>query len=98
MLTISIFILFTTRIKILSSSQQCGFPKTVSTMYVALFDTTTSKTNQFSHFFDAIGLIFHHAAASLAICILVTGVAMPDESILDPIIIMCLQHSLGMLL
>lgn len=41
---------------------------------------------------DAIGLILHHASASLIICMIATGVIMPDADILNPIIVLILQH------
>ena len=43
-----------------------------------------------------MGNIFHHATASLLICLLVTGVAKPDPSVLDPILILCMQHAVSL--
>ena len=73
--------------------QQCGFPESVSTLYVALFDTSIDHKHRICHFYDAFGLILHHISASLIICVLVTGLARPEESLLDPIVILCMQHS-----
>lgn len=41
---------------------------------------------------EAIGTLLHHSAASLVICMLVTGTLSSHRSIIDPILILCMQH------
>ena len=66
-------------------------------MYVAIYDKTQSKAARLSHAIDAFGLSAHHSAASLLICMLLVGVAKPEQSVFDCILILCIQHLFVML-
>ena len=61
-------------------------------MYSAIYDFTLSKTQRLAHALDSIGLCIHHAASSLVICMLLAGVARPDRSVYDPILVLSIQH------
>ena len=61
-------------------------------MYCALFDTHVDKIKRISLALDSTGNIVHHSAASLVICMLVTGSMTPDRFVFDPILILCIQH------
>jgi len=74
-----------------------GFQDTVATMYSALYDISLGKMKRFSRALDATGLILHHSAASLIICMLVTGAIDIDRFIFDPILILCMQHWFALL-
>ncbi len=47
--------------------------------------------------FDSFGLILHHSAASLFICMMLTGVIRPEQSVFDPCLILCVQHGFTLL-
>lgn len=66
-------------------------------MHSALFDSTLNKTKRLIHLFDSIGFVWHHSSASLVVCMLVTGVIKPEQSILEPLLVLCAQHSIALL-
>lgn len=67
-------------------------------MHSSLFDITQTQMQRICHAFDAIGLVWHHSSsASLVICMLVTGAARPEQSVLHPILLLCAQHSFVLL-
>jgi len=70
-----------------------GFPETLLYMYSALYATQSyNRWTRAVDFFDSIGTVLHHSAASLVICSLITGVARPNRHLLDPILVLVVQH------
>ena len=67
-----------------------GFPETLAYMYGAA--RRTKLPLRISDFFDGAGNLLHHSSASLVICILVTGVIRPTRHVVDPIIVLVVQH------
>ena len=77
--------------------QQSGFPETASNLYLVVWDSAINTKIRFFHFYEAMGLIYHHGAAAMLICLFVTGVVTPEQYVLDPILILCIQHAMSML-
>ena len=77
--------------------QQSGFPETASNLYLVVWDSAINTKIRFFHFYEAMGLIYHHGAAAMLICLFVTGVVTPEQYVLDPILILCMQHAMSML-
>ena len=50
------------------------------------------KRKAFCLTLDSIGTLLHHSAASLLICMLLSGTLFADRYIIDPILILCIQH------
>ena len=70
-----------------------GFPETLAYMYAAVVSSRKAKrTIRISDFFDGAGNLLHHSSASLVICLLLTGVIHPTRHVVDPIIVLVIQH------
>lgn len=69
-----------------------GFPETLLYMYSALYVDTHTTLARVGDFIDSVGTGLHHASASLLICVLVGGVIKPSRHILDPIVVLVIQH------
>lgn len=69
-----------------------GFPETIIPLYCAVHDTFLSKSQRLILGLEAIGTLLHHSAASLVICMLVTGTLSSHRSIFEPILVLCIQH------
>lgn len=69
-----------------------GFPETVATMYCALYNQNLSTQKRICLGLDSIGYLLHHSAASLAICMALTGNLSLDRYVVDILLILCIQH------
>lgn len=69
-----------------------GFPETIATMYCAFYDTSLSPKKRISLALDSIGYLLHHSAASLVICMALTGNIILDRYVVDILLILCIQH------
>ena len=61
-------------------------------MYCALFDTTQSNIKRICLFVEAAAAIIHHSSASLTMPMALVGIISIDRIVLDPILILCMQH------
>ena len=52
---------------------KCGCPETVASMFCALYDNDLDRKKRMCLGIDSIGSLLHHSAASLLICMLLTG-------------------------
>ena len=50
------------------------------------------KRKAFCLALDSVGTLLHHSAASLLICMLLSGTLVADRYVIDPILILCIQH------
>jgi uncharacterized protein YjeT (DUF2065 family) len=71
-----------------------GFPQTSIFMFLALNDTSLSRLTRIGFFINAIGLITHHAAASLCVAMALTGVITNVNArvVFDIVAIAMMQH------
>ena len=61
-------------------------------MYCAIYSKQFTRCEAFCLALDAIGTLLHHSAASLVICMLLSGSITAERSVVDPILILCIQH------
>ena len=61
-------------------------------MYIAMYDDSLTISGRVCHALNAFVLVAHHSASSLLICMLLVGVVDPQQFIIDPILILCVQH------
>ena len=66
-------------------------------MYTALFDSSLPKEIRVCCFFDAVGFVWHHTSVSLGMCVLLTGMGRMDQSILEPLLLIAVQHGFSLL-
>lgn len=85
------FIVYIVR-SILTEKSKFGFPETITPLYCAIHDVLLTKSQRFILAFEAVGTLLHHSAASLVICMLVTGSLSAHRSIFEPILVLCIQH------
>ena len=72
-------------------SWSLAFRKKHCAIYVAMCDITQSKAARLSHEVDAFG-----PSAHCSLCMLLVGVAKPEQSVFDSILILCIQHGFVM--
>ena len=61
-------------------------------MYCAIYSKQFTRREALCLALDAIGTLLHHSAASLVICMLLSGSITAERSVVDPILILCIQH------
>lgn len=69
-----------------------GFPETILTMHMALNDLGSNVADWTIDFLNAVGLVVHHGAASLLICMLLVDVIPAGRRVVEPILILLMQH------
>jgi hypothetical protein len=71
-----------------------GFPETILYQHVALFGCgdDDSFLGRISDFLNGSGTAVHHGATALGICMIVAGVITPDRWIMDPCLVLVMQH------
>jgi len=86
-----------------------GMPDAISYVYLAIYNECRSAKkdqpqerssvllHQIADWSNATGLLIHHSAATMPIVLMLTGAATLDRCIIDPILILCLQHSFSLI-
>lgn len=68
-----------------------GFPETIMYLYHGLF-SRANKLARAADLINGIGILIHHGAAGLVICMTVVGVISPTRYALNCILILVMQH------
>lgn len=70
-----------------------GFPETIMYLYFALYQTKdATRVQRIVELCNGVGTVVHHGAASLLIVMLLSGAIRPAQHIVNPILVLLMQH------
>jgi len=74
-----------------------GFPETINHLYLAIYDTNTSRLERAANLLNGIGSLVHHSAGALLLVSLLNGLSPTTRYFLSPSLVLIMQHWFALL-